>query len=860
MENRRDYTFVEVSRNNGRTYDILDVYTGSSSGWKLKQYSLSSYLNEPLVVRFRSTTDTSTLVEGFYVDDIYPVSDFDTVKTLSDSTSNHYYIVPGNPVGQYYYRVEGYNSRGWGDFSKLKMIDAQFSAHPPYTPSNPSPENNSDNINVSMDLFWDGGDMDRSSIVYYNVSFGTTNPPSFQQRIGPYPGNQTRVTYDPGVMSTYTQYYWQILANDNDPASNNTLGPIWTFRAEDNLQPEWRNQGQSVLSIPQGDTISLYAQGKDNVALKKAYLATNETGVWLSYDGAGWWDANWDYCKRIVINHDLVDADMTNFPVLIACTSSDFAAHAQPDGNDFVFVDAANTTKYNHEIESYTSATEELVAWVNVPFVSASEDTVLYVYYGNPDCGNQENSIGTWDSNFIMIDHLTGVSSADLKDSSSNHWDITSTSGNPSYNQIGKAGRCVDFDGVDDSLQTNLFRLPTDSSYTGSAWVYVDGNTGKQRYIFEGVSANLAISLLVWTNESFKNYAKTDSGGATASSYSATQVNAANPQWYYVCTRVNAVTDDLELIVNGVIERSVPITGLVNPETNGLNIGTSQFASTPWMSGKIDEIRISNMVRSDAWLKAEYNNMVSPATFAAVNEEISRGGGVKYGSPMNLTTVANEWVWSNFTWQNPDMPTGRLIGWRIYYVDTNGNTIATDVMSFQITTQPQVNPPTQPTDITAWHTDARDMYKGTGGYPGKYDGQPCTYQSTSTETGSDLYFTFYWGDTTNTVVGLVSGSASATHIYALYGYYDITVTVKRGVGGTESDPSTARSVHMFKSGDTNSDGSVSWRDIDPFVTAMSGQSAYYAAYPTGYFYTGDCNFDRHINWRDIDPFVARMNT
>ena len=173
--------------------------------------------------------------------------------------------------------------------------------------------------------------------------------------------------------------------------------------------------------------------------------------------------------------------------------------------------------------------------------------------------------------------------------------------------------------------------------------------------------------------------------------------------------------------------------------------------------------------------------------------------------------------------------------------------------------QPVPQPPTQPTDITAWHTNVKDLYNGIGGYPGKYPGQPYTYQSNSTETGNDLYFMFYWGDVTNTVVGPVTGSASATHIYAL-GTYSITATVKHGSTGTPSNPSTARSVTMFKAGDTNNDGSVSWRDIDPFVTAMNGKAAYYAAYSDGYFYTGDCNFDHYVNWRDIDPFVALMGT
>jgi len=30
-------------------------------------------------------------------------------------------------------------------------------------------------------------------------------------------------------------------------------------------------------------------------------------------------------------------------------------------------------------------------------------DTVIYMYYGNPNCENQQNKFDVWDSDFIMI-------------------------------------------------------------------------------------------------------------------------------------------------------------------------------------------------------------------------------------------------------------------------------------------------------------------------------------------------------------------------------------------------------------------------------------------------------------------------
>jgi len=122
IEENWDYAFVEVSRD-GRVYDIIDKFTGSSVGWQYKEYDLSNYLDESVFIRFRYTTDENIQEEGFYVDDISPVADFDIVNTLSSSITENSYEITDQSNGTYYYRVKGHNDeRDWGDFSTLEKI------------------------------------------------------------------------------------------------------------------------------------------------------------------------------------------------------------------------------------------------------------------------------------------------------------------------------------------------------------------------------------------------------------------------------------------------------------------------------------------------------------------------------------------------------------------------------------------------------------------------------------------------------------------------------------------------------------------------------------------------------------------
>lgn len=60
-------------------------------------------------------------------------------------------------------------------------------------------------------------------------------------------------------------------------------------------------------------------------------------------------------------------------------------------------------------------------------------------------------------------------------------------------------------------------------------------------------------------------------------------------------------------------------------------------------------------------------------------------------------------------------------------------------------------------------------------------------------------------------------------------------------------------------GDMNCDGFVNNFDIDPFVLALTGASAYEAAYPDCNIENGDINGDGLVNNFDIDAFVAMLS-
>jgi len=70
--------------------------------------------------------------------------------------------------------------------------------------------------------------------------------------------------------------------------------------------------------------------------------------------------------------------DLSNFPVLVNLSSdTELAASAQDDADDIVFTSSDELTQIDHEIENFNGTTGELQAWVEVPTLSVSADTIL---------------------------------------------------------------------------------------------------------------------------------------------------------------------------------------------------------------------------------------------------------------------------------------------------------------------------------------------------------------------------------------------------------------------------------------------------------------------------------------------------
>jgi hypothetical protein len=229
---------------------------------------------------------------------------------------------------------------------------------------------------------------------------------------------------------------------------------------------------KKLMIVSVACVIALILGGFNNTILYGIEYLTSKQGYsYVVGEAVDWWDCEWSYSKKITIDHTKITSDQFYYPVLLSQSSdADLALYAQSTGGDIVFVDSFNSTQYAHELELFDESTGEMAAWVNIPSLSSTSDTILYMYYGNADCGPQWNNSGTWNSGFAMVHHLKETSSP-VYDSTSNELDGT-TQGSMSLDAVGKIGSGAYFEGLEGHID---FGSHTSLNITGSltveAWV-----------------------------------------------------------------------------------------------------------------------------------------------------------------------------------------------------------------------------------------------------------------------------------------------------------------------------------------------------------------------------------------------------
>ena len=334
---------------------------------------------------------------------------------------------------------------------------------------------------------------------------------------------------------------------------------------------------------------------------------------------AGWYDANWSNRQKITILPTLADADLTNFPYLVKITDSanPIFSIPQTDGDDILFTAADGTTKLNHEIEKYNPATYELYIWVQVPTISGTLNTDIYMYYGNGSATSQQSVAATWDNDFVMVQHL--------QETSGTHFDSTSQNndGTPQNGVVQTATGKIDgadtFDGVNDYVNVPDSTSLRVVAMTLEAWVRIPAplpSSGYHGILNHGIDGNANWYLLSYDGSINRFHYRWSIGSVRRTNFAAT---VSADTWYYVVGVLNAGTTTAYTYLNGGLDTTVTGASLPTATASTLDIGRS--LSSELFKGTIDEVRISKVARTPEWISASFRNQNTPDTYQTLEPQ-----------------------------------------------------------------------------------------------------------------------------------------------------------------------------------------------------------------------------------------------
>ena len=331
--------------------------------------------------------------------------------------------------------------------------------------------------------------------------------------------------------------------------------------------------------------------------------------------------------KQILVDPTQVSGsiDFSGFVLLVSLTDPDLRTIANSgnvantNGFDIIFTDADCNTQLLHQIERYNPATGEFIAWVRIPTLFATASTNFHMYYGNATVVADPSTTAVWGPEYAAVWHMNqspAGAAPQLTDYTSNTNNGTANGGMVAGDLVaGRIGNAIDFDGNNDFFDcgANASTNPS-GSLTVSAWVFSRAASG--HIINRGGG---------WDDPGYSLFRHNDririELQRTGEKDIVDNLIARN-QWHYVALTYDNTTGTIRCFINGVQQGNTGThTGPIGMPVENLNIARKE-QNAFYYNGIIDEGRVIHTNRSADWLRTEFNNQNSPATFYAVSPEM----------------------------------------------------------------------------------------------------------------------------------------------------------------------------------------------------------------------------------------------
>lgn len=355
---------------------------------------------------------------------------------------------------------------------------------------------------------------------------------------------------------------------------------------------------------------------------------------------------NYKYRKRITFDPAQVAGpiDLANFPAMIKITGDNDlrtvadGGHVESgSGFDIVFTAADGVTLLNFQMEYFSSLAAtggSYTAWVQIPSISTTFSSDIYMYYGNAAILTDQSSTAIW-SNYHGVWHLQNNN---FNDNTSNGYNTTNnatTNQSPAQINDGRA-----LSGTNQWLEVANTFPNIATNFTMSGWIYTTLNTKTGQRVFcddRNDNGGYAFSLGDGGTGRLRFYSR----GSNPVILDGPANQIANNTWYYVTAVADISNGRKTIYVNGVQAATGTFVNAWGTDNGNAAIGGEPAGSPETANrfqGRIDEVRVANVALSADWIATEYNNQNSPSTFYSISTEPKVWLG---GTSTNYNTASN---------------------------------------------------------------------------------------------------------------------------------------------------------------------------------------------------------------------------
>ncbi|KKQ41038.1 MAG: hypothetical protein US58_C0006G0017 [Candidatus Magasanikbacteria bacterium GW2011_GWA2_37_8] len=378
---------------------------------------------------------------------------------------------------------------------------------------------------------------------------------------------------------------------------NNYQGTLSSEISSGTLPPGLTLSGNTLSGTPTTfGTYTFTVSTTDDIDSAGYFTDTQEITLEVSQNLT-----DWLYRKKITIDANQVDTNLTNFPVLINFSAdADLATSASSTGADIIFAPSdiewgtgTAGDRLNFQIEKYTSSTGELTAWVKIPNLSSSADTSIYLYYGNNAVTENLETADTWSNDYVMVQHLSDTAGPALDSTNNlNHGLLTGVT----LDATGKIARAGSLNGSSDFITVATSTSIQTNNLDVSLW-FKRNTTNTIDYLFD--KSYTGVGGYVYFQSENDNLVSAE--GTTLYIDGTANQSATASAWHYLYLQN------------------------VNLDTQS-NLFFGNSTSTDYFDGLLDEIRIASTTRSAEWIAAEYTNQNNPEDFYSISPEQIQSG------------------------------------------------------------------------------------------------------------------------------------------------------------------------------------------------------------------------------------------